>query len=922
MKFKPLSMMIGLAVVTACFSGRLSPPEIAAITSAPVLAISPTSTLPAPTNTSAPPPEQPALTPELIATPTAPPLPAPVQNPPTSQCRVSADLLKLCTASSSNLRSIWTSPYEHLLTRGVVFSPLARNPDGAWLQVQIPKTNQAGWVPAGSQLMDCGNLNVAALPVAATLPDVTCSPTPTAAIGVVASLSAIEPGSKDVTLQIERADPNQTFFVTLLRLEITDNNGKRYTFDPDIPGNQGFTQLSSTSLPYQAKGVLKQPIDPTAAQVTLSLQIDRTEVGIPYVLIWQQALTPLALATPVPVVTQPEGPVDSVFVSMPYLFLGQGANLVILDPALNPAQPVVIGAAALSPETKISAMATLGYYDHYTYVMADGLRIFDISNPTQPVQVGFYQPPQRDWTGYTTMTSPSPPPPRGMDVGVQHTETGRTYAYVAAYAAGLRVVDVTDPTAPVEVGALEFEPATAATGIVVAGQVAYLATQDGLRVVDVSNPTRPVEIAALPAVSWDVALAGDRLYLVEGQCNPLDGCMSGSLQVVGISDPASPARIGLTPLIYSQVMALAGENIYTGTRDGLVIFRQSDSSKPASYWPPTSTLLIRDIAVHGDYLYLAAGDNGLKILNVAEATAPTQVGEFPPPRRQPQNPHWRTYTAADGLLGASVTDILIDEAGRKWIATVGALNVFDGQTWQSYTSATGLADRRVSALARDAAGHIWVGYANPDNPVGMSMFDGQRWQHFSRASDVVAIAVDPNGPVWFAARSGLAQFDGKTWNFHRFPHKDNSITTVAIDPGGKVWAGATSGLFDGSDWKPYLPSKPFADGFLEDIAIDSATGQVWLVSRENGVSVLDGQSITTYTTADGLISNRVYAVAIDAAGRKWFGAEAGVSLFDGQTWASYTTADGLVSGSVRAIAIDPAGHIWFGTDNGVSEFIP
>lgn len=650
MKFSLLPIFISLVIVTGCTSNQPSSPEIARLSSTPVLTNTPTPTPPPPLNTPGPPPEQPTLTPVLTAPPISPPpptdTPAPVQNPSIPHCRVSADLLKLCAASASNLRSIWTSPYEHLLTGGVVFSPLARNLDGAWLQVQIPKTAQTGWVPADSQLVDCGNLNVAALPVAAAVPDVTCSPTPTTAIGVVVSLSAIEPGSKNVTLQIERADPNHTFFITLLRLEITDNNGKRYTFDPDIPGNQGFTQLSSTSLPYQTKGILKQPIDPTAAQVTLSLQIDRAEVGIPYVLIWQQALTPQAPATPIPAVVPPEGPVEAVFVSMPYLLLGQGANLAILDPTLNPAQPEVIGMAALPPETKITAIAMLGYYDHYVYVMADGLRIFDISNPTQPLQVGFYQPPQRDWTGYTTLASPSPPPPRGMDVAVQQQPGGppREHAYIAAWAAGLRIVDVTDPTAPVEVGALEFEPTTAVTGIALGGQIVYLATTDGLRVVDMSDPTGPVQIAALPAVSWDVAHAGyDQLYLVEGQCSSLDGCNSGSLQAVDASDWANPRQVALTGLSYSQVVTLDDDvyasaddyHLYVATRNGLLIFRSTDISRPVGQWPPDSTILIRDMAAIGDYLYLAAGDAGLKILNVAQAATPTEVGEIPSSLRQP-----------------------------------------------------------------------------------------------------------------------------------------------------------------------------------------------------------------------------------------------------------------------------------------------
>ena len=111
--------------------------------------------------------------------------------------------------------------------------------------------------------------------------------------------------------------------------------------------------------------------------------------------------------------------------------------------------------------------------------------------------------------------------------------------------------------------------------------------------------------------------------------------MSGSLQVVGVSDPARPGRLGLIPLIYSQVVTVAGENIYAGTRYGLAIFYQTDPSQLVSFWPSISPLLIRDIAVNGDTLYLAAGDDGLKILNVADATAPTEVGEIPSSHQQP-----------------------------------------------------------------------------------------------------------------------------------------------------------------------------------------------------------------------------------------------------------------------------------------------
>ena len=45
---------------------------------------------------------------------------------------------------------------------------------------------------------------------------------------------------------------------------------------------------------------------------------------------------------------------------------------------------------------------------------------------------------------------------------------------------------------------------------------------------------------------------------------------------------------------------------------------------------------------------------------------------------------------------------------------------------------------------------------------------------------------------------------------------------------------------------------------------------------------LDGSdgSYVKYTTADGLAHDGVRAIAIDGAGRKWFGTHGGVSVYD------------------------------------------
>jgi hypothetical protein len=70
------------------------------------------------------------------------------------------------------------------------------------------------------------------------------------------------------------------------------------------------------------------------------------------------------------------------------------------------------------------------------------------------------------------------------------------YAYVADSYAGLRVIDVSDPTLPVEIGGLDTPGY--ALDVAVVGDLAYVADRhSGLRVIDVSDPTLPVELGAL-----------------------------------------------------------------------------------------------------------------------------------------------------------------------------------------------------------------------------------------------------------------------------------------------------------------------------------------------------------------------------------------------------------------------------------------
>ena len=75
----------------------------------------------------------------------------------------------------------------------------------------------------------------------------------------------------------------------------------------------------------------------------------------------------------------------------------------------------------------------------------------------------------------------------------------------------------------------------------------------------------------------------------------------------------------------------------------------------------------------------------------------------------------------------------------------------------------------------------------------------------------------------------------------------------------------------------------------------------------------------TYTQADGLAQNRVYAVYRSRDGTVWSGTlNRGVSELKNSHFTNYTTTDGLAANTISSIAEGPDGTMWFGTPNGVS----
>jgi len=95
----------------------------------------------------------------------------------------------------------------------------------------------------------------------------------------------------------------------------------------------------------------------------------------------------------------------------------------------------------------------------------------------------------------------------------------------------LRIVDITTPYSPLEVG--YYEVSGTAHGVALSGNYIYLTvTGDDLWIIDVTDPTAPQEVGyCYHGGPLDVAVNDDYAYVAAG---------NAGLQIIDVTNPANP----------------------------------------------------------------------------------------------------------------------------------------------------------------------------------------------------------------------------------------------------------------------------------------------------------------------------------------------------------------------------------------------
>jgi hypothetical protein len=200
-----------------------------------------------------------------------------------------------------------------------------------------------------------------------------------------------------------------------------------------------------------------------------------------------------------------------------------------------------------------------------------------------------------------------------------------TLAYLAAGSDGLYILSVADPQHPVEIGHCP----TASRYVTVSGSYAYLASNNMFSIVDISDPTAPVQTGPslyLPSNAYITNLnqAGDFVYAVADSW--VEGESFQYLSVFDVSDPAHSTLVGSHCYVILYGSAVSGDYLYLAQCDiGFTVCRVEDPFTSIAHAPWEQGIDPLQVAIAGTHAYLSC-PFVFRVMDITDPLNPTVMG--------------------------------------------------------------------------------------------------------------------------------------------------------------------------------------------------------------------------------------------------------------------------------------------------------
>ncbi len=262
-----------------------------------------------------------------------------------------------------------------------------------------------------------------------------------------------------------------------------------------------------------------------------------------------------------------------------YAYITTNSDLIIIDIA-NPKRPRRVGRLKIGTPS-----FGLKVVDQKAYLAATdkGLVIVDVSNPGNPTIIG-----------------------RFHDGGeVRRVGIIDRYCITSDFENGLNILDIGNVSKPVKIGNLKYDRIRQ---FIVTNNLVFLVdVGKGLRVVNISDKTNPVEVTLVDETEGaaSVEIDGNRLFL---------GFFDGLIKIFDITDPKSPHLLTTIKCPGEVLGMIAADNYLFINYKGVLIKEISDLNEIVDVGHYSSTKGSHGIVYRDGYVYFVK--NGLTIFKI------------------------------------------------------------------------------------------------------------------------------------------------------------------------------------------------------------------------------------------------------------------------------------------------------------------
>lgn len=288
---------------------------------------------------------------------------------------------------------------------------------------------------------------------------------------------------------------------------------------------------------------------------------------------------------------------------------------------------------------------------------------------------------------------------------------------------------------------------------------------------------------------------------------------------------------------------------------------------------------------------------------------------------------------APGLTPEANNIIYVNSSGESsFLGTPGGYYLFDisQNAIKSFTDLKKLTGSEITAYCAGNDKRIWIGTGG--GGLYVQEFSGKPalfYRSGNSSEDYILDVKSDRNYLWLGTLNGVIILDSRSKSFIARYNTNNGLPHNRIDQicllsdGTAAIATKTDRIYiidihGGVTWRDAIMRGPTMN--VISSCYQSVDGNIWAATAGNGIFEFHGDSLTSYTRANMLLSDYCYSILADSLDRIWAGHERGFSCYDRGSGIMKTYGTDFARGGVcnpAAMYEDAGGNILIGTTQGL-----